>query len=69
MDSQAYKEVYFNEYCPKCKHKKVANTDEPCNECLDYPLNWNTHKPVKYEEKEVKKGVEKMNEPNRIKYI
>lgn len=65
MDYQAYKEVYFNEYCPKCKHRKVKNHEEPCDECLSEPLNWNTHRPVKYEEK----GVEKMNESaaNNIK--
>lgn len=55
MDHQAYKEVYFHEYCKKCKHRKVANTEEPCNECLGEPLNLNTHRPVKYEEKETKR--------------
>ena len=52
MDYQAYKEVYFNEYCKKCANEKVKDTDTPCAECLNEPLNWNTHKPVKYEEKE-----------------
>ena len=61
MDHQAYKEVYFHEYCVKCKHRKAKNNEEPCNECLSEPLNWNTHRPVKYEEK----GVEKMNEQNQ----
>lgn len=50
MDYQAYKEVYFHEYCKTCKYRKAANTDEPCNECLDEPINLNSHKPVKYEE-------------------
>lgn len=52
MDQQTYKEVYFHEYCKKCKHEKVKDTEEPCSECLGEPLNWNSHKPVKYEEKE-----------------
>lgn len=65
MDEQAYKEVYYHVYCSKCKHEDVPDTDEPCNECLDNPLNWNSHRPVKYEEK----GAVKMNESNRIKYI
>lgn len=51
MDSQVYKEVYFHEYCKKCEHKKVGDTESPCSECLSEPLNWNSHKPVKYEEK------------------
>ena len=50
-DYQAYKEVYFHEYCKKCEYRKVSNDDEPCNECLGEPVNWNTHKPVKYKEK------------------
>ena len=50
-DYQAYKEVYFHEYCKKCEYRKVSNDEEPCNECLGEPVNWNTHKPVKYKEK------------------
>ena len=54
MDYQAYKEVYFHEYCKKCKHKDLKDIEEPCDECLSEPTNWNTHRPVKYEEKETK---------------
>lgn len=46
-----YKEVYFHEYCKKCKHEKIKNHEEPCNECLSEPTNLYTHKPVKFEEK------------------
>ena len=52
MDNQSYKEVYFHEYCKTCKNRNVANTEEPCDECLSEPTNLNTHRPVKYEEKE-----------------
>lgn len=52
MDEQAYKEVYYYEYCKSCKHRQVKNTDEPCDECLSEPLNLNTHRPVKYEKKD-----------------
>ena len=55
MDYQNQKEVYFHKYCETCKHRKVENTEEPCNECLGEPTNWNSHKPVKYEEKETKR--------------
>lgn len=54
MDHQAYKEVYFNEYCKSCTYKEMAETDEPCSECLSEPTNWNTHRPVKYVKKETK---------------
>lgn len=46
-----YKEVYFGEYCPKCKYEKKAETDEPCDECLENPVNLYSHKPVRFEEK------------------
>jgi hypothetical protein len=52
MDEQVYKEVHFDQYCKKCKHEKLEYNEEPCFECLGEPLNWNSHKPVKYEEKE-----------------
>ena len=54
MDSQAYKEVHFHEYCKSCRHSKVVETEEPCEECLSEPINLNTHRPVKYEMKETK---------------
>ena len=47
-----FKEVYFHEYCEKCKHKDVKEKDEPCRECLDNPINSYSHKPVKFEVKE-----------------
>ena len=51
MNDNDYKEVYFHEFCPSCKHEKVKDTDEPCNECLDNPINLFSHRPVKWEEK------------------
>lgn len=51
---QQYKEVYFHEYCKKCEHSKVKNHEEPCNECLENPVNLYTHRPVKFEEKKKK---------------
>ena len=44
-------EVYFGDYCEKCKHFKKREIEEPCAECLDNPVNISTHKPVKYENK------------------
>lgn len=43
------KEVYFDQYCKSCKHKDKGEVDDPCNECLDEPVNLGSHKPVKYE--------------------
>ena len=48
----AYKEVYFGEYCKNCKHWEKKENEEPCDECLENPVNLYSHKPVNYEEKE-----------------
>ena len=45
-----YKEVYFDKYCEKCKHRKTLEIYEPCCECLDEPVNQYSHKPIKFEE-------------------
>ena len=47
-----YKEVYYHEYCEKCKHWEKADLEEPCNECLDNFMNLHSHKPINFEEKE-----------------
>lgn len=52
MDNDGMQEVYFDEYCEKCKHALVKDTDDPCNECLDEPTNLYSHKPVKWEDKD-----------------
>ena len=44
------KEVFFNEYCPKCEYKNLDDGKDPCNECLTYPYNANSHKPVMFKE-------------------
>lgn len=54
MMEEIYKEVYYGDYCPTCKHKDKKENEEPCYECLDNPTNLYSHKPVKYEEKEKK---------------
>lgn len=45
-----YKEVYFNEYCSKCKEVDTSPDKDPCNECLSNPTNENSHKPVYFKE-------------------
>lgn len=43
-----YKEVYFGEYCKTCKHKNVTESEDPCDECLNSPVNLYSHKPVNW---------------------
>lgn len=43
--------VYFGRYCKSCKHEKLEENEPPCNECLEHPVNLNSHKPINYEDK------------------
>lgn len=44
------KEVYFKEYCPKCKFKDIDEGEDPCNGCLNNPSNLHSHKPTEFKE-------------------
>ena len=44
--------VRFDEWCSKCKHCTTDEVKDPCNECLDNPVNTNSKQPVMYEEKD-----------------
>ena len=52
---EIYKEVDFKTYCATCKYKDNKETETPCNECLNEPVNTYSHKPTKYVKKD-KKG-------------
>ena len=41
--------VDFNKYCRTCKYKDFNECDDPCNDCLDYPTNVNSERPLRYE--------------------
>ena len=43
--------VRFDFYCNICANTKIAETEDPCNECLTNPININSHKPVNFEAK------------------
>ena len=40
--------VEFDQYCKTCQHEKLAESDSPCDECLEHPVNWETSKPYCY---------------------
>lgn len=44
--------VDFNKYCETCKYKDLGGAEDPCNECLENPVNIGSVKPVKYEKEE-----------------
>ena len=43
--------VEYDKYRINCKHYKVGEEEEPCNECLTWPINLKSEKPLKFEEK------------------
>lgn len=45
-----YKEVYYDQYCESCKHHSASEDESPCCDCLNEPVNTNSHKPVYWEE-------------------
>lgn len=47
-----FKEVYFDNFCAKCVYKEKEEWEEPCDECLENPVNEYSHKPVKFVLKE-----------------
>ena len=44
------KEVYFDQWCPKCKYKDTDEGEDPCDICLGYSSNANSHKPIEFKE-------------------
>lgn len=50
METNVYKEVYFDQFCKTCKHGGKPESEPPCDDCLENPVNLYSHKPVKYEE-------------------
>lgn len=43
--------VDFYQYCPQCVHADKNETEDPCEECLFYPVNTDSAKPVNFKEK------------------
>ncbi len=42
------KEVYFNEYCPKCRYADKQEAEDPCYDCLTEPAMQYSHKPAQF---------------------
>lgn len=45
--------VDFEKWCKTCKYKDCSEWDyenAPCHECIDNAINYDSHKPVLYEE-------------------
>lgn len=44
------KEVYYKDYCKNCKYVDLKEYKDPCNTCLNHPYNYDSHKPLYFEE-------------------
>lgn len=54
--------VEFDKYCKTCEHRDLEEFLDPCHDCLNYPVNTNSKKPVNYkEDKEKIKEEQKKN--------
>lgn len=47
----AEKEVYFNQYCPRCAYTNYPETVKPCDECIALSVNEDSHKPLYFKKK------------------
>lgn len=55
------KEVYFNQYCPTCKYSDLSEDQDPCWDCLEEPMNYDSHKPYFWEEEKSASSKSKKN--------
>lgn len=44
------REVRFDIWCKRCKHKDTPEVEDPCNECLNEPSNINSRKPIHWKD-------------------
>ena len=45
----AMKIVKFHDWCLKCKYAENLEDQPPCDDCLSWPVNEDSHKPVNFE--------------------
>lgn len=43
--------VNFDDYCKKCENLNKKETEDPCYDCLENPVNVYSHQPVYFKQK------------------
>ena len=43
--------VKYHQYCPLCKEAGTNENKDPCEECLSYPVNEDSRKPLYFKPK------------------
>ena len=51
MEINREKIVHFNEYCEGCKYRDLPETEDPCYDCLNEPVNVWSHRPTEFKER------------------
>ena len=54
LDKTGMKFVDFEKYCKKCEYNNTAESDVPCWECLEQPVNYHSEKPIHFKERDEK---------------
>lgn len=49
-------EVAYFLYCLKCKYRDLEEQKDPCHDCLNQGYNWNSRKPIHFEEADMNAG-------------
>lgn len=49
--------VLYDTHCVTCQYNDIPETEEPCNRCMDEPVNLYTDRPVEWKEKKDGKTV------------
>lgn len=47
--------IEFQDFCYRCEHLDIPDTEDPCNECLTYQARYQNSFPLNFVEAEVKK--------------
>lgn len=50
MANEHTKEVNYFKYCRLCKHHGKREDEDPCNKCLTQGYNFDSKKPIRFEE-------------------
>ena len=55
MEINREKIVHFHEFCKKCKYRDLPETEDPCFDCLENPVNTYSHTPTEFKERKDKR--------------
>ena len=56
MDLNPEKIVEFDKWCKECEYYEKKETEDPCFDCLEDPVNEYSHRPTQFKEKPSRKN-------------